>query len=81
MKAAEEALLITIQIDFGPANGELENASSLLVKRVLAELSLKKALDDVLYSNIENWAHSSSFIDVFSLKALSSTHFKHPVQG
>lgn len=49
------------------------------MESVLADLPLKRALGDVLYRKIENWAQFSSFVDVSSRRAVTSTQVLRPV--
>lgn len=79
LKAVKDALPDVFQICFDYANDGLNNASFRFVVSLLTHLALKEALEDILDSNIEESAQSSSLPDVFARKALISTHFVRTV--
>lgn len=78
-KAAEDALSDAFQVGFESTRDGLENVSFRFVESVLTDMALKRALDDMFDRSIKKWAHSSSFIDVFARRVLSSTHFLRSV--
>lgn len=77
-RAAEEALFNALKIGYKSENAGLKNTSYHLVKSVLTEMAHKRALDEVVNRNIKRWTKSSTFIDPFAKRALTTPRFVRP---
>lgn len=80
LKSAEDALSNILQIGFVFVNDGLKNASLLFVESLQNNLALEEALNDIHERNVVESAHFLTFMDVFALTILISTHFVRPLQ-
>lgn len=78
-KAAEKALSDAFQVVFESAKNGLKNASYHFLKSILTEMAQNGGLDDVFDRNIERWTQSSTFMDAFTRRTLTSSRFVRPV--
>lgn len=79
LKAAPDALSNAFQIDFESANDALKKSYSHFAESMFTALALKPALDDKLDRNIEKWAQTTAFVDLFARKRPASAQFVRQV--
>lgn len=79
LKSAKGALLGAFQNAFESASDGIKEASLHFVESELADSALHGVPEVILDRNIEKWAQSQFFINVFARRALISMHFLRPV--